>query len=519
MQIAYIYPPLFKPFYPMATRLITENLLRDRRLKVEFSDIPVRTYQAGTDGALYRDFLRQAQTRFPPNAVSFLKQKYIVNSLFYVFMAHGYYEETLLREPDSPVVVITCINFCDLLLVAFCLDRGKKVVLGGPLVNIQLSPSFIRSLLRLMGVAQRLLGENLIILTGNIDRTTDLYGLIRQWRDTAITENNYGTLYECQRDFLMDLYQGTGRNTPVHFGFHTWCWYGKCKFCTYRKLPKMDFLTHVGPERIIPYIHDMMKRCGSHSLRFIDSYYRPDAPKVQEILDEITSYHITIYSGIALLKNRAYVDFFNRYVDCLLIGLESTSDFSLQQVDKGYGLKDIEQAMDTLVQHLDRRIFLEISLILDLPVRDEQDAQENYERITRIKQRLEGEGFKVAFHMNILSVFPNMELLSHPDGPLRASSRPEDLPRSTGKNHLIHILRESGMERPSLLPQSRILLDPEGPPDLTYGYLSSDVPIMRYDIHGNPLPSDLYLMDEAVMKEILRRRSRRLPVNPEPVAA
>ena len=40
MKIAYVYPPLFKPFYPMATRIMTENLLRNKNFEVQFSRIP-----------------------------------------------------------------------------------------------------------------------------------------------------------------------------------------------------------------------------------------------------------------------------------------------------------------------------------------------------------------------------------------------------------------------------------------------------------------------------------------------
>ena len=111
-------------------------------------------------------------------------------------------------------------------------------------------------------------------------------------------------------------------------------------------------------------IHETMEGFNSKHIRFIDSYYRPHSPVVQEILKEISQYHITIFTGITLLKDKAYVEFVNQYVDCLLIGLESTSDFTLKHVAKGYRYKDIELAVENMIQYLDRRIFLEISVIL-----------------------------------------------------------------------------------------------------------------------------------------------------------
>jgi radical SAM superfamily enzyme YgiQ (UPF0313 family) len=259
-------------------------------------------------------------------------------------------------------------------------------------------------------------------------------------------------------------------------------------------------------------IRDLMKGFGSDRIRFIDSYFRSGSAQVQEILERIKDFHITIYTGITLLKKRDYIEFLNRYVNCLLIGLESTSDFSLRQVDKGYAMKDIDVAVDNIIQYMSRDIFLEISLILDLPAKDAEDVKTNYRRIARLKARLENEGFRVAFHMNILSVFPNLELLHTEGGLLRPSADPSEMAHATGKNYLIDMLRKCGMDRPLQLPSNCIIRDEANTHNLVYGYISSDVPIVRYGVDGHILPSDLELVDESVMKEILTRKSRRKEV-------
>lgn len=508
MKVTYIYPPLFKPFYPMATRIITENLLRNDKLDVAFSDMPVRPFDSHIDTDLYDEILSRAGNRFSPNVISFLHQKYMVNNIFYVFMAQGYFDPYILTDTDTEINILTCLNFCDLLILRHLLQSGKRVVLGGPLINIGLSPSFIREFMRRMGVHPSKLAENLVIVSGNIDLTTDLYQMISDWKDAVITENNYGTVYDCRRDFLQGLYTET-RETPVHIGFNNHCWYGKCKFCTYKELPKMDFLERQEVDRVSTAIRDLMKGFGSDRIRFIDSYFRSGSARVQEILEQIKDFHITIYTGITLLKNKDYIAFLNRYVNCLLIGLESTSDFSLRQVDKGYGLKDIDMAVENMIRYLSRDVFLEISLILDLPARDTEDVKANYRRIAGLKARLEAEGFRVAFHMNILSVFPNLELLYTEDGLLRPSTDPTEMGHATGKNYLIDILRQCGMDRPLQLPSHCIIRDEDNTHNLVYGYISSDVPIVRYDVSGHVLPSDLELMEEPDMREILTRTSRR----------
>ena len=508
MNIQYIYPPLFKPFFPMATRIITENLLRDKRLRTTFSDMPVRAFSSNIDQELYDGILSKAATRSSPNVMRFLRQKYMVNNIFYVFMAQGYFDEFILIDTVDEYYVFTCLNFCDLLIVRHLLEKNRRVVLGGPLVNIGLSPAFIRHFLKTMGVSPSLLSENLIIVSGNMDLTTDLHRIIRDWKDAAITENDYGTVFDCRHDFLKDFYPDTA-SIPVHMGFSNHCWYGKCKFCTYRELPRMNFLADRGSAEISDSIHEILKAFGSDHIRFIDSYFRSSSLRVKEVLDRIRDYHMTVYTGISMLKDPKYIAFLNRYMDCLLIGLETTSDFSLKQVNKGYTLNDIETAVETMIKHMDRGIFLEISLILDLPCRDAEDVKANYARIAEIKERLTEEGFRVAFHMNILSTFPNLELLHTGEKLLEASRDPSLMKRSTGKNYIINILRECGMDNPLQLPRQSILLDEQNEHNLDYGYISSDIPIVRRDIHGDILPSDLELMDEEVMKTILTRKSGR----------
>ena len=70
MRITYVYPPLFKGFYPMATRMITENLLRDKNLEVEFSDIPVKTYASNVPEKIYDQIMARATAKFNSNILT-----------------------------------------------------------------------------------------------------------------------------------------------------------------------------------------------------------------------------------------------------------------------------------------------------------------------------------------------------------------------------------------------------------------------------------------------------------------
>jgi len=91
---------------------------------------------------------------------------------------------------------------------------------------------------------------------------------------------------------------------------------------------------------------------------------------------------------------------------------------------------------------------------------------------------------------------------------LKRSFDSNDMASSTGKNYLIHILKQSGMNQPSKLPSGMVLVDGNNAYGLRYGYISSNVPVVRHDINGKILLSDLEIMEEDVMKRILLRKSR-----------
>ena len=509
VKLTYIYPPLFTPYYPIATRMITGNLRRNEKLDVTFSKIPVRAYKSGSYKTVYDRVVSKGKDMFSPAAGVYMSQKFISSNLYYVMMTRGYFNDDIFEDVRNEYVMVTCINFCDLLIVKDLLDNGNRVVLGGPLLNIKMSPGFIREFLSKMGTTSHSLNKNLIIISGDIDLNTDLHQYIQAWKDDVIEDTDYTTIYDCREDFLQDMFDHSP-STIVHVGFNNRCWYGKCKFCTYKGLPVMDFLSGAEEDRIVDYFQTIKREFGAKELRFIDSYFSIQNESVHYILDQIKQYRIAVFAGILLMKKKDHIKFLNQYVNTILLGLETASDFALKNIKKGYTWDDIQKAVDQMIRHMDRNIFLEISTILDLPFRDEEDVKTNYQRVLDIKERLEDAGFRVGIHMNILSLFPNLDLLTRKPSYFGISDRKEDMKHSTGKNYLIHLLKQAGMDAPLLLPSGELIADRENPAGLDYGFLSSDLPVMRYDVQGNILPSDLNLMDEGVIKRILKRKSKRM---------
>jgi len=147
MKLTYIYPPLFSPYYPMATRMVTGNLQRNEKIDAEFSIIPVKTYESGIHKKVYDQIISEACSKFSSTIGSYMSQKFLSSNFYYVLMT--------------------------------------------------------------------------------------------RWKDAVITETNYGTIYDCRDDFLTKMFNDSP-STIIHLGSSNRCWYGKCKFCTYRGLPVMD---------------------------------------------------------------------------------------------------------------------------------------------------------------------------------------------------------------------------------------------------------------------------------------
>jgi hypothetical protein len=327
MKVTYVYPPLFSPYYPMATRMFTGNLRQNEKLEATFSRIPVKTYESGVYEALFDRILSEASSMFSPTIRSFMSQKYLSSNLYYVMMTRGYFNDYLFEDREGEYVLMTCINFCDLIIVKQLLENRNRVILGGPLINIKLSPRFIRTLLSKMVVKEELLNRNLIVIAGDIDVTTNLYGYVRRWKDDVIQDTDYGSIYHCENDFLTECFNGSAPSI-IHIGFSNRCWYGKCKFCTYKGLPVMDFLSDVHEDRIVDYFRTLKREFGAKELRLIDSYFSIKDRKVRNILDRIREYPIGSFAGILLLKNRNHVEFLHYFLHYLMVGLDSTYSLS-----------------------------------------------------------------------------------------------------------------------------------------------------------------------------------------------
>ena len=120
-----------------------------------------------------------------------------------------------------------------------------------------------------------------------------------------------------------------------------------------------------------------------------------------------------IHTGILKLKQKKYIEFINECVCSLQIGMESTSDFTLSNVNKGYGYKEILEAVDCMIKNMNKNIIIYLNVILDLPFENQEDRLRNYENLLYIKEKLVKNGFFVQYLFYNITINPNTEIIDN----------------------------------------------------------------------------------------------------------
>jgi len=310
------------------------------------------------------------------------------------------------------------------------------------------------------------IGNRLMVYEGYLSSYEDLSLLLSRWSDVKVYNDiDFSSYWNHKKDY----YSGSSDpHSPIHIGFETKCNYSKCKFCTFKQLPYCSFISDASISSIVDNVSYLSSYYNTSVIRLIDSLFTPSQKKV-EILSSLRKLDLyTIcYSSIPYLAKLSYIEFLNLCTRSLLIGLESTNDYSLRAVGKGYTYDIIKKAISNIKNKLSRRISLNFSIMLDLPVGGVSEIKKNYDNIEKIKADLISSGFKVNMTYHPLSLSDNKELLNTTHYDCIEYSE-EYLCGGEWVNH--HI--------------GQVI------PNLQY------VPYIRRDSSGNPIKSDIiYLMN------------------------
>jgi len=459
------------------SRILTENLLRDDRLDPTFNmttilnEIRAETYLRNVVGP-QMDSLRPDISKVYGIGIKSAASVY----------ASYKYCSSIPKTVNADTVLYSSNNgVFDFPTLMYLLNSGIRVVVGGPTPTMA-GVQGVRDQLIKHG-AKNL--DNLIIVSGFVDLTTDLYKIINDWKDVSIDTNDFTTFWDCEKDFtnryshLIKKIRKSEMPLKISTIFKGGCWWGKCTFCNYGKIPAHLFVQGSSVEKVSNNIITSCRLHGSNRIFVADDYFlfTDFNEAVFKILKE-NNIEIEIYSGIRMLKNVTYVKKVNKYIDSISLGIESFDDFSLKYINKGYKLSDINVALDNVAKYCDN-LQVVMMLMMDLPVRNKQSVIRNYENVKLAREKLEANGIEVDMLPKLLEVNWKLRETFLDNKFLKIA--PTDSDHMAGRYVIWQALENLGVVDFDV-------------------YKDRTTPLERYDISGKVLKSDLFIMSDDLFK-------------------
>lgn len=419
-------PQIFHTRFPISGRIVSNNLMNDKHFNVNTTEhIQLKIYAEGFKRWSHlRTGFNSDDSNYDVFAKEWLNLKYGKfqwNSRFALFYIYtGAMDDIILENVKTDIVFFTAYSIIDWRMVKLLLENDKRVVVGGTSTMIY-SFDELRGYLIKMGVPRDKVEKNLIIVSGYVDLTTDLYDIYDKWVDKQITENDFTTFWDCTEDGFMDyikIYR-TIFDTHINSIMTSKCFWGKCKFCTYTHLPKVNFVDGTSIDKLLEYFNILRKNYQSDNVFFNDSYLVNNDFNTQ-LFKELTAdgFNISLYSGIKLLSRPKYLDWLNECnISALCCGVESVNDFSLDYIQKGYHRKDILEAFDLVCKHLNSDITFYSLIMTDLARNSKnkteaiKEIQGDWEQWANIKRKLIDNDFHVQLSVSPLRHFPKTDMV------------------------------------------------------------------------------------------------------------
>jgi hypothetical protein len=481
-----VTPGNFTNNYPISSRVLTENLLRDKRFNVHFNDSVVYANYFGT-----KNFFKNIERNSNEIVKRFSNFNVIWSLWIKAYYATIAYKDEFLKKIKGDYLLFSGIILeFDLFMVKYAIENGIKVVFGGAVV-FHYSFKELRTMMKDIGVTDEQL-KNIIFVRGFVDLTTDLYKIVKEWKDTEITENDFSTFWECEKDYLQDLIPLSNKfdklismNDPpsTNILFDNRCFWGKCKYCAYKGTPNVSPVSSSSTNVIINNVLNILDRYQSKFVFITDNFFRfTDKNKI--ILKELVKHDVKfiVFSGVLNILDKEYLENVNKYISLIKFGLESTNDFALNYIAKGYGREEIAKAFDNFTKYAKKDLQIYPILIFDLPYLSKEDFLENVDYLLLLKDKMFNSGFDQMFYnFNTLSVMKPLE------------SKMVD-----GK-----FLQRTTMDDKYLVGRSRIWKYIE-----TLGFdpkfsTTNNIPLRRLDRDGNPMLSDLELIPDAKARSLI----------------
>lgn len=307
-------------------------------------------------------------------------------------------------KPETEIVLHSCHSISDLAEIHEFLKSGHKVVMGGPFCFI-FDGKETRSKLKEMGEVNT---DNLLVVKGYISRDTDLYTIIKEWKDIEVDED-ITSIWECEEDCLLPYSEKFGlKDLCAVYVMDSKCSHGKCRYCSYRKLNKMKHRIDI--DVVANHINTMAKKYESDKVFLADNTFNFTKDNLR-LLEKINHNEVMVFSTVNKLKQRDTIEYMNKYINRITVGLESFVDFSLKYVNKGYGSNDVLEAIKNIVKYMKRDMILYLNIIINLPVSSIDEIYFQYRMLRKVNELLLSEGFTVEWHIYNLFIGFNHEMV------------------------------------------------------------------------------------------------------------
>ena len=481
MKLTYMLSPTTSYIiHTAASNVLSENLINDKRIDVKF-DYTITTIFSNVKKMKEQGLVSFSNDTSPVS--TFCKESASIERTYSVLKSYstGFFERVV-NNIETTIVLVTCWNSFSLPFIKTLLENDKKVVIGGVLCN-SYSYEHIRSSLVSIGVKNDLL-ENLIIVKGYVDLTTDLYKIITDWKDTIITQNDFSTIWKCKSDYIKNRLAVVKkfRFRPFWYTvvFDNGCWYKKCTFCNIDRIKQINFIKDISVDDLYNNLILNLKQYRTNNLFINDPYFTFDDKK-RELLKRLreSNIEIAILTGISLLRNKAYLNDIKEYITELRIGLESCSDFALSYINKGYNWSDILESINLTTTTLPPSITVRYLYIMDLAENSRESVLQNYNRLISVRDIFRDRGFDFYFFPRNLHMFKDIDI-EKTTKYIRLSDNSTNV---SGIWRIYNFLESHGFE--INVPKDIVL------------------PYERYDDSGDILPSDYDIITDNMMIKLV----------------
>lgn len=500
-------PQTFYSRFPIAGRILYQNLIRNNKFDVHFTEgLQLKCFSKGFDiwKGLWDedDNLLRGEEEYDIFARGWLNisyGKFNWNCRFPLFyMYTGAMDHIILSELKTEIIFMTAYSVIDFRLLKTLLNDGRRVVMGGTPTMIY-SKQEIRNFLVQMGVDRKVAEKNVIIVSGYVDLTTDLYKIFDNWKDADIPEeeNDFTTLWECTSDGFVD-YVNIYRKvfgTNISAIMTSECFWGKCRYCTYCRLPKIDFTKGTSVDKMLNYFRKLRRNYQSSNIFFNDSYLI-NTPYNTELLNKLSEdgFEISIFSGVKLMSNRKFLKFLNGInISTVCLGLESVNDFSLEYIKKGYGRKEVDYMFSQIRKYMTKNFCLFTFIMTDLPRNSKNkkaaiaEIRDDWNYLAEFKNKILDAGYRSEMAFSPLREFPGTQMID---------------------NNLMRIAREDQMSYKQLSGLFGL-----------YDYFNKKLginvdqiiqnrcinePFVRHVANGDFLESDMHYVDKDVLRYVAK---------------